>query len=251
MIHRAKITAVAILLLVVCVACGGADNKTAKKLDVPNAVLTTESDSLAYMIGVSMAQNALKTDPQIDLKIVAAAMVHCADGNALFTPDYARSTYLKYMLHIQPERQRSYEEQYLKELAAADRSYTRTKSGVTYNASKIGEPALMARNNNDWVELNYTISDLDGNELYSSHTDGEVVKSAVVDLPKSLQECVKLIGRGGQVSALVPSKYAYDGEGNEELGITPYQTLRFDVEVVQVEKGAANKYTKNSDPATF
>ncbi len=248
MIHRAKITTVAILLLV---ACGGEENKSAKKLEVPNAVLTTESDSLAYMIGVSMAQNALKTDPQIDLKIVAAAMAHCADGDAMFTPDDARSTYLKYMLHIQPERQRGYEEQYLKELAAADRSYTRTKSGVTYNASDIGEPALMARNNNDWVELNYTISDLDGNELFSTYESGEVLKSAFIDLPKSLQECVKLVGRGGKVSALVPSKYAYDGEGNEDLGIAPYETLRFDVEIVQVEKGAANKHTKISDPSTF
>ncbi len=250
MVSKLKIAAIFSIALM-AVACGDGGSKKANKLEVPDAVLVTQSDSLSYIIGVSMAQNILKVDPEINLAVVAAAIAHCGDTTALFTPDDARSTYLRYILHIEPERRRGYEDQYLKELAESDRSYTRTKSGITYNISNIGTAALIARNNADWVELNYTISRLDGEEIFSTYVIEEPLKSGVLDLPKGIQECVRLIGKGGKLSALIPSKLAFDMDGNEELGVVPYETLRYDIEVLEVEKNGASKHTVERDPKTF
>ncbi len=246
-----KKTAIITLLSLLVVSCGGGASKP-KKLEAPVAVLQNESDSLAYVIGVSMAQNILKVDSLIDLTIVGAAIAQYGAGNSLFTAENARTAYLRYLLHVEPERQRSYEEQYLKELATKDRSYTRTRTGITYNISVIGNESVSPRNSGDWVEVDYTISRLDGEKIFSTLDDGEeTLTGALSSMPKGIMECVKLLGKGGEMSALIPSKLAYDSEGNEPLGIKPFETLRYDIELVDSERNAANRRSKPRDPAAF
>ncbi|MFI3302382.1 MAG: FKBP-type peptidyl-prolyl cis-trans isomerase [Rikenellaceae bacterium] len=242
MISKIK-TAILLLVAVSAVACGGSNSSKSKRLEAPTAVLTSESDSLAYIIGMSVAQNLLKMDSLIDLNVVGAAIAHSGSGKLLFTPEDARSSYLKYKLYIEPERRRAYEEEYLMELSLKDRDYTRSKSGMIYNIKVIGDQNLISRNNGDWVELHYTISRLEsGEELFTTHSGEDIpLMGGLSTLPSGLQECVKLIGKGGKVTALLPSKLAYGEVGDETLGIAPYETLRYDVEVVNVERNGANR----------
>ncbi len=243
---------VILLLALLAVSCGSDDSKNKKKLEAPTAVLHSESDSLSYVIGVSMAQNILKVDSLIDLTIVGAAIAQYGEGKALFTAENARAAYLKYLLHVEPERQRAYEAQYLKELSIRDRDYTQTRSGITYNISVIGNESVSPRNSGDWVEINYTISRLDGEKLYSTLDEGEqTLSGALSSMPRGVMECVKLLGKGGEMTALIPSILTYDSEGEPSLGIKPFETLRYDIELVDSERNAANRRSKPRDPATF
>ncbi len=236
-----KIRTIFLLVVVLsAVACGGSKGK---KIETQTAELISESDSLAYIIGMSVAQNLLKMDSMIDLRVVAAAIAQYGDGNLAFTPENARSSYLKYKLYIEPERRRGYEEEYLLELSLKDRDYTRSKSGMIYNITVIGDQNLIPRNNGDWVELHYTISRFESNEeIFSTRSDDNLpLMGGLSTLPKGIQECVKLIGKGGQITALLPSKFAYGEEGDQTLGIAPYETLRYDIEVVNVERNGASR----------
>ncbi len=243
---------VVIAMVIMITACGGGEDKNKKKLETPNSPLLTSSDSLAYIIGVSMAQNLLEVDSLIDLSVVGTAMAHYGAGRSLFTPESAREAYLRYKLHVEPERQRSLERQYLKELVVSDREFALSRHGFIYNINVIGNETLSPRNNGDWVELDYTISRMDGSEeLFSTYKTEERHQSAFSDLPTGVREAIRLIGKGGKVTALIPSELAYGDEGNQTLGISPFETLRYEIELVVFEKNGANKHETVRDPATF
>ncbi|MFI3292963.1 MAG: FKBP-type peptidyl-prolyl cis-trans isomerase [Rikenellaceae bacterium] len=238
-------------LLLAMVACGGGDKK-GKKLETPNSPLTSQSDSLAYIIGVSMAQNLLEVDSMIDLSVVGTAIAQYGAGKSLFTEENAREAFLRYKLYIEPERQRSLERQYLKELAISERDYTLSRHGFIYNVVVIGDESLIPRNNGDWLEIDYTISRMDGGEeLFSTYKTEERHKSGLSDLHTGMKEALKLIGKGGKITALIPSDLAYDDIGDETLGIAPFETLRYDIELVEIEKNGASKHAVTRDPATF
>ncbi len=239
------------LMLVAMVGCGGKSNNK-NKLEIPNSPLTSESDSLAYIIGVSMAKNLLEVDSMIDLRVVGTAIAQYGTGNAMFTAEGAREAYLRYKLHVEPDRQRTLERQYLKELAISDRDFALSRFGFIYNVTVIGNEVMSPRNNGDWIELDYVISRMDGSEeILSTYTTGERVSGALSDLPTGVKEAIKLIGVGGKVTALIPSELAYGDLGNEELGIAPFETLRYDIELTNFEKNGANKRSSVRDPATF
>ncbi|MFI3281924.1 MAG: FKBP-type peptidyl-prolyl cis-trans isomerase [Rikenellaceae bacterium] len=251
MLSKIKLSSL-MLLATIVVGCGGASKSKVQKLDIPSSPITSESDSLAYIIGLSVAQNLMAMDSMIDLRVVGTALAHVADSKQLITPDNAREAYLRYKLHIEPERQRNYELQYLKELAQADRSYTLSQYGFIYNVAVIGNEALTPRNNGDWVELHYTISRMDGSEvLFSSYAIDEPVKSAFSDLPEGIKHAIKLIGNGGKIVALIPSKLAYDSEGDAELGIVPFETLLYEIELTNVEKNGAKRHEATNDKNSF
>ncbi len=240
---KIKIVTLYAVALLTIAACGGTKSNKSTKLEPPTAALTSESDSLAYIIGMSVAQNLIKMDSMIDLSVVGAAIAQYGEGKPMFTPENARASYLKYKLHLEPERKRAYEEEYLLELSLKDRSYTRSKSGMIYNISVIGDQNLIPRNNGDWVELHYTISRMDNsNEVLLSTLNDELpLMGGLSTLPEGIKESVKLIGKGGKVTALVPSKLAYGEEGDESLGIEPFETLRYDIELSNVERNGASR----------
>ncbi len=241
-----------ILLALLTVSCGGEEKKKREKLDVPTAVLATQSDSLSYAVGVSLAQNLELMDSLLDLRVVAAAVAQYGSGNPLFNIEDARSTYLKYLLYVEPERRRSFEEQWLREKMENDRTYTRSRTGILYNITRIGDEKQTPRNNNDWVEVDYIIYRVDGSEeIYSTYKEQKPLSGGLSILPQGIQECVKFLGKGGELTALIPSRLAYGQKGNEELGIAPYETLRYDIELSDTERGAASRRMEMRDPHTF
>ncbi len=240
------------LLLCLLASCSSADDKGAKKqINIPNAALESESDSLAYVIGVSMAKNILAVDSLIDLEVVATAIAQYGKGESPFDAEEARTTFLKYKFHIIPERRRGYEESYLKELAAANRDLTRTKSGITYNIKELGNVSNTPRSSNDWIEIDYTISRVDSTEIFSTYTNKESYSGALSSLPEGVMECLRLVGKGGKVSAYIPSVLAYGDEGDEELGVEPYETLRYDIELSGFIKNGARNQNKSVKPSEF
>ncbi len=241
---RIRASIAAIIVALMGVACSSNSDSTS---DVIKTGLATTNDSLAYIIGANIAAQLHKMDSAINYNVVCKAILEHSQSKSLMSDEEARTEYLRYLLYVEPERRRGYEEQFLADLVVNDREFTRTKSGLTYHIDVIGDEKLQPKAAKDWVELNFTISRVGGEQLYPTSDSSEeygVMKSAVDELPLGVAEGLKMIGKGGKIRAWVPSKLGYGDYGNEEYGVEPTETIFFDIELVEVEKGTAVKRKK-------
>lgn len=231
---------VALLMLTLSVGCSSGSGST--KSAVVNSNLSSQSDSLAYIVGMNIAEQLHKMDSTINYGVVCRAIMERMEHKSLMSDEEAKVQYLRYLLYVEPERKRGYEEQFLADLAASDRDYTRTKSGLTYHIEVIGDESLQPKSSNDWVVVNYVISQVGGEQLYPPLTSEDkvvTIEAGISELPSGVAESLMMIGKGGKIRAWIPSKLAYGELGNEEYGVEPTQTLHFDIELVDVEKGVA------------
>lgn len=203
--------------------------------------LRNESDSLAYIIGMNVGQNLLRMDSTINAAAVCEGIRDQFNGNTRFTPVEARTYYLRHITYERPERIRAYEEQFLEDIRQSNRSYARTKSGLTYTVEVIGDEQFTPTNSRDTVAVRYVMRTADGQQLYSSYDRGDTVRAALGDLLKGLQESVRLIGKGGKMEAWLPAASAYGAQGDDELGVLPHATLFFEIELVDVDKYSSRR----------
>ncbi len=228
-------------LIVICglwLASCGAEKKTVV------SPLKSETDSLAYVIGLNIADNLMAMDSTINISVVCRAIAERTSSKALLTADQARDYYLRYLTYVEPERKRGYEEQYLEDLSKSSREFTRSKSGLTYNIAVIGDEALTPKGANDLISLCYTISRIDGQEIYSSYAEADTTVIALNKLKTGLQESLKMIGKGGKINAWIPSKLLYGEDGDTELDVAPFETLYYQMELVDMERNGAARSTR-------
>lgn len=229
---KLKFSAALVVALVV-VSCGGSEKVT----QVGEYGLRNEGDSLAYIIGLSMAQNLLQVDSMVNLEAVSLAIAHAARGEARLSEDDARTAYLKYMLYLEPQRRRAYEERYLAELVKSRTELAQSKSGLAFHITKSGDEKQKPNASTDWVEYTYTISRIDG-EVVTEDQKGSL---SFEDAPEGVRESLKLIGADGEIEVWMPSKLAYADKGDEGLKIAPFETLRYDIKLKSVEKSTVEK----------
>ena len=198
--------------------------------------LSTEADSVAYVIGMNVGMNLLRMDSTLNVAAVCRAMGDVYAGRARFSPEQARAIYLRYVNYSQPERIRAYERQFLEDYVRTNRSYARTSSGVTYTVTDVGDQNQVPTSERDSVALRWVIRTAAGDEITSSYERGDTVRSLVRNLRRGVQESVKLIGKGGKINAWMPSSAAYGAEGDKELGVAPNATLYFEIELVDLDK---------------
>ncbi len=210
------------------------------------AQLKTESDSLAYIIGMNVADNLLAMDSTINMKVVCRAIAERSASKSLLTHDDAKTYYLRYLTYVEPERKRGYEEQYLEDLVKADRTFTRSKSGLTYHIDVIGDEDFTPRGVNDLISLRYTISRVDGEQIYSSYEDADTLVIGLKNLADGVQESLKMVGKGGKVNAWIPSELAFGEAGDSLLGVEPFETLYYEMEMVDMERNGAHKVVKTT-----
>ncbi len=228
-------------LALVTVACGsGGDGKRVV------APLTSQSDSLAYIIGMNVADNLMTMDSLINYEVVCRAISEKFASRQLIEDEKARDYYLRYLTYVEPERKRGYEEQYLADLAKSDREYTRSQSGLTYSIDVIGDEDFTPRNSGDLLSLRYTIKRTDGTEIYSSYERGDTLQVALRDMLEGLSEASRLVGKGGKYRAWLPSALAYGEAGDDELEVEPFETLLYEVEIVDVERNAARSENRTT-----
>lgn len=197
-------------------------------------LLTVENDSLAYIIGMNVGHNLLQIDSTLDIDVVCAAIRDVYAGSAKMSMTEARNYYLRQMNYSKYEKFKLYEERFLSDLAKTNRSYVRTRTGVTYRISESGDQQTLASNTRDTLVLRYRLSLQDGTTVESSYERADTLRTALADLVKGLQEPVKMVGAGGHFDAWIPSDLAYGTDGNEELGIAPNSTLFYEVDVLNV-----------------
>lgn len=216
-------------LLVLALTAGfGSCRKSGRRLPA------SDTDSIAYVIGMNVAYNLLQMDSTLNADIVCAAIRDVFNDNAKMTADDARTYFLRQMNYEKYEKFKLYEERFLTDLAKSNRSFVRTRSGVTYKVSQSGDQQTLASNLRDTVVIRYRLSLQDGTTVESSFERADTSRLALTDLVKGLQETMKMVGSGGHFDAWIPSDLAYGASGNEELGIAPNSTLLYEVDVLEV-----------------
>lgn len=127
-------------------------------------------------------------------------------------------------------------------------------SGLNYVIEKPGDANRAALG--DTVEINYTgrstkkgtdgkyrvfdTSDekiaKENNKVQMGRTYGPT-KMVMGETVPGFTETLQLIGQGGKISVVIPSKLGYGEQGIPQEKIGPYSPLAFDVEVVKIIKG--------------
>ncbi len=201
--------------------------------------LSTEADSVAYVIGMNVGMNLLRMDSMLNVAAVCRAVGDVYAGRARFSPEQARAIYLRYVNYSQPERIRAYERQFLEDYVRTNRSYARTQSGLTYTVEAVGDAQLTPKSDRDTVRIRYAVRTADGRTVESSYDRGDTTRMAVGDLLPGVSESVRLVGQGGRINAWLPAALADGAAGNVSLGVAPNATLFYEFELLEV---------KNDDP---
>ena len=200
--------------------------------------LKTDTDSVAYVIGMNVGMNLMKMDSTINVNAVCEGIRDVFRQGTRFSAADAEVFYLRYMNYALPEKARAYEEQFLQDILKANRNYARTASGVTYTVEVLGDQEQIPASDRDSIALRYLIRTADGQEVYSSYERGDTLRTTLGGLLKGMKESVKLVGSGGKINAWSPSSAAYGTQGDKELGIQPNTTLYYEIELVDVDKYA-------------
>jgi FKBP-type peptidyl-prolyl cis-trans isomerase FkpA len=131
-----------------------------------------------------------------------------------------------------------------------------TASGLQYVIEKPGDAQRPSAT--DTLMLNYTgkltTKKSDGKDNIFDTSVEKVAKEAGIHnamaqyAPRAFtlgaaipgfNEGIQLIGKGGKITLIIPSKIGYGEGGMPQAGIAPYSPLVFDVEIVDIKKGTA------------
>ena len=233
---KSKVRTIACGLLAVLVLSAGACSRKGGGVR-----LRTEADSLSYVIGMNVGWNLLRMDSTLNAEAVCQAIRDVFQAAPALSAEDAKAFYLRYVNFSKPEKIRAYEERFLEDFVRDNRSFARTKLGLTYAVEEIGDEQATPRADRDTVVIRYVGRTADGREFDSSYERGDSTRMAVGDLMKGLQESVKLIGKGGRIDAWVPAALAYGARGDAALGIKPNETLRYEIELIDVVRPSSTQ----------
>ena len=196
--------------------------------------LGTDTDSLAYVIGMNVGHSLMQMDSTLNVEVVCAAIKDVFAESEKMSFEDAKVYYLRQMNYTKYERFKLYEERFLADMAKSDRAYTRTKSGITYKISEPGDQQNLPSYQRDTVVIRYKIMRQDGSEVYSSYERADTTRIALSKLIVGLQENMKMVGKDGKFMSWIPAHLAYGAGGDKELGVEPNSTLCYEVEVIDV-----------------
>lgn len=197
--------------------------------------LKSDVDSIAYVIGMNVGENLIEMDSTLNVAALCEGIRDAFRRRTRLTMEEAENYYLGYVTYLLPEQARAYEEQFLADMAADDRTLVRTKTGVTYTIDCIGDQNRIPSSSRDSLQLRLRIASTDGRELYSSYERGDTLRLTLNELRAGLQESVKLIGEGGKLRSWIPSSLAYGADGSEEFGVQANSTACYEIELVKLD----------------
>lgn len=200
--------------------------------------LKTDTDSVAYVLGMNIGLNLMRMDSTIHIEAVCRGIRDVVRERELMSLEEAETFFLGYMNYTLPEKAVALEEQWLADLAETSRDYARTRSGITYAVEVLGDQERIPAASRDSLYLRLRILSTANEELYSSYERNDTLRVRLDELKAGLQESVKLIGEGGKVTTWIPSKEAYGAEGDQEMNIPANRTLGFEIELVKLDKYA-------------
>ncbi len=201
-------------------------------------VLQQETDSVAYILGLNIGSTLMQMDTTLNIEALCAGIRDRFARAERFDDQEAQRIYLHYFHISKPEEVLAYENRFLEEFARDNRSYARSKSGLTYAVEEVGDVDQTPKGDADTVSIRLVGRTLDGREFFSSYTRNDTLRTALGSLPEGLQEGLKLIGKGGHLKAYLPAAIAYGAAGCDSLGIGANATLYFEADLIGLERHA-------------
>ena len=112
-----------------------------------------------------------------------------------------------------------------------------TESGLYYIVTKKGKGSRIDTGN--YVKIHFTINTINGNKVFSTRDRGEPIE---IEYGKKfdtdgLEEALGKMKKGGKANLIVPSSIAF-GEMGRGGVISPFTTLLYDVEIINVRSKA-------------
>lgn len=215
---------------------------TQKKSSVTQ--LKNENDSLAYVMGMHVGRNLMAMDSTLNVEALCRGIRETFRQKTLLSDDEARIFYLRFVNYTLPERAKAYEEQFLNDFRRENRSYARTKSGLTYSVEVVGNETKIPRNDNDTITIRYVAKHQDGRVFHSSYEQGDSLRITLRQMRNGVKEAIRLTSEGGKIHAWVPAELAYGLEGDKQVGIAPNETLFYEIELLEVKQG--NRYKRST-----
>ncbi len=228
-----------IAVLVAIVVMGSCDKPKSSVAQLKN-----EEDSLAYVMGMHVGRNLRAIDSTLNVEALCRGVRETFKGKTVMTDEEARIFYLRFINYTLPERAKAYEEQFLNDFRRENRTYARTKSGLTYSVEVMGDETNVPRNDNDTILIRYVAKHQDGRIIHSSYERGDSLRITLRQMRSGVKEAVRLTSEGGKIHAWVPAELAYGMEGDQQAGIAPNETLFYEIELLDVKTG--NRYRRTS-----
>ena len=224
--------------VVLSAGCSGRGKQSA-------AALRTEDDSLAYVIGMHVGRNLLHVDTMLNIEALCDGLrdAYGRSKRVKFTDEEARLFYLRFVNYTAPERVKAFEEQFLTDFRRENRTYARTRSGLTYSVDVVGDETTLPRYDSDTVIIRYVARHRDGRQFHSSYEAGDTLRTALADMRDGVKEAIKLTSKGGKISTWVPASLAYGEQGDPDEGIAPNETLFYQIELIDIKEG--NRFGRN------
>lgn len=215
--------------------------------------LETETDSISYAIGVSVAQNVKNSfkDAEFNKDVFYQGYLNTIDStNMLLDATASQGVIQAYfqkkqkadMEKQQAEAKKKAEEQYAELKASGEKlmadniskeGVQTTESGLQYIVMKEGEGDKPTTT--DRVKVHYHGTLFDGTVFDSSVDRGEPTTFGVSQVIKGWTEGLQLMSVGSKYKFFIPQDLAYGYRGSGQK-IKPFTPLVFEVELLEIVK---------------
>ena len=199
-------------------------------------VLKTLKDSVAYAIGISIAQNLqVQGLDSVNADALRAGLLDFRCGKGGMSPEDANKFLNEYFQKGQAKKFDSNKmdgEKFLTENKSKPGVKT-LPDGMQYIVMKEGDGPMPTLS--DKVKTHYHGTLISGKVFDSSVDRGEPVSFPVGGVIKGWTEALQLMKVGSKWKLFIPSELAYGEQGAGGV-IEPYATLIFEVELLSIEK---------------
>ncbi len=201
-----------------------------------NSAKAQQMDSLSYALGVLLAQNLQNQGfDNLDEPSMTDAIRDVLAGNEpKFSAEEANQVVQQHMIKKQQAQHADVIEEgkaFLAENAKRE-AVTETGSGLQYEVLKAGSGPKPTDTSKVTVHYHGTL--LDGTVFDSSVDRGEPTTFGVNQVIKGWTEALKMMPQGAKWKLYIPADLAYGARGaGGKIG--PYQTLVFEVELLEIQ----------------
>jgi len=204
------------------------------------ADLKSDKGQASYAIGQQIGKNLKAQNIEIDPATLAASMKDALAGKSEMKEDEIQKAMMKLQETAMKKQQDQAEDNKKKAAEFLEKNKTAadvktTASGLQYIVMTEGTGATPKKE--DTVKCHYTGTLLDGTKFDSSVDRGQPAEFPVAGVIPGWTEALQLMKVGSKYKLFIPPELAYGPSGRP--GIPPNSALIFEVELLDIVKGAA------------
>lgn len=213
---------------------GSCAQKDRTSADAQNIELTTSTDSISYILGMSLGTNIRENNIDVNSNAVMAGVEDALKGEEAtkISMQEGNQIVMKFMQQKQNEEASANlkkAEDFLAENKTKEGVKT-TDSGLQYKVIKQGDGPIPTES--DRVKVHYEGKLLNGEVFDSSYERGEPAQFGVTQVIPGWIEVLQLMPVGSTYEVYVHPDLAYGERGSRAIG--PNETLIFKIELLDI-----------------